>query len=99
MLHNKLVRDKIPERVVKSGDSVRIRRISGQALLQALADKLIEEANEFSEDRTAEELADVIEVVEALVQHVGVNEVIRAKQSKAATHGRFYEGVFLVETR
>ena len=99
MIHNKLVRDQIPAIIAKKGDSVRVRRLSGDKLFEALTDKLLEEAAEFANDPSAEELADVLEVVEALAQHVGIEAVADAKRRKARDRGRFKDGVFLVETK
>ena len=98
---NKLVRDHIPAIIEASGRKAITRTLQGLELIDALAEKLNEEVAEFQESRSTEELADILEVVRALGEHLGVNidELEAIRENKAAERGGFYEGVFLVETR
>lgn len=64
--YNKLVRDKIPEILDAKGVAYEKRTASDEEYKAELIKKLGEEVAEFSEAGDPEELADVMEVVEAL---------------------------------
>ncbi len=66
--YNKLVRDKIPEIIRADNKTPYTHKVSGSELEDALQKKLTEEIREFRKSRTMEELADILEVVEALIQ-------------------------------
>ncbi|SMB91537.1 nucleoside triphosphate pyrophosphohydrolase [Deinococcus hopiensis] len=89
----KLVRDRIPERF--PGGTY--RKLDEAEYAAALLDKLTEEVEEYRADRTAEELADVLEVLHALAAFHGLMpgtlETLRAK--KAAERGGFEERVWM----
>ena len=102
--YTKLVRDRIPEKVAQRGGSVTVARLSPEERLLALKIKLIEEAFEVRDARAdgiLEELADVYEVLLALLREAGVDinemEVVRAE--KAEKRGAFDEGIQLLETK
>ena len=58
-VHNKIVRDRIPEIIESQGQPPNTRILSEEEALDALVEKLFE-ANEFSDDRNLEELADLL---------------------------------------
>ena len=94
----KLVRDRIPEIMRQQGKVPVIEQISGERLRLALKDKLVEEAEELRQaDDITEELADVQEVIEALIEAYGLDrERIEAvKINKRLVRGDFSEGQFL----
>ena len=63
--YNKLVRDKIPNIIVKDGNKIcAIERLTDEEVMKYLYDKLLEEANEVIQDKNIEELADVLEVMD-----------------------------------
>lgn len=67
-VYNKLVRAKIPEIIEKSGKEFSYKIVSDEEYEKALKEKLIEEAIEVSKanrSNIVEELADVLEIVEA----------------------------------
>lgn len=64
--YNKLVRDKIPEMLDAKGIPYEKRTAGPEEYRQELIKKLTEEAAEFAEAGAPEELADVLEVIEAL---------------------------------
>ena len=69
--HNKLVRDRIPEIISKSGIEYQTITLSEQEYQQALRQKLIEEAQEAATANNADlaiEIADLLEVVDALLK-------------------------------
>ena len=102
---HKLVRDKIPANIRARGESVRETTLSGEFLLRALREKLIEEGLEVldarDQDSIVGELADVSEVVDAILQLLNVSrEDMRARQrQKRDKAGGLWEGRVLVETR
>jgi predicted house-cleaning noncanonical NTP pyrophosphatase (MazG superfamily) len=73
--YNKLVRDRIPELIERDGRSLRIETLTEAEFRTALLDKLLEEAGE-AREATAEqlptELADVLEVLDAIVSTFGI---------------------------
>ena len=71
MIHHKLVRDKIPEIIELNGGKAEYRVLNAEEYRQALETKLDEEVLEFHQDKTAEELADILEVVFALAATAG----------------------------
>lgn len=101
---NKLVRDKVPDEIESRGESVDVVRLMGDALLDALKRKLVEEALEVSDAKSSadviEELADLQEVILALmaVLTIGGDEVMRARERKKGKRGGFEEGLMLLRT-
>jgi predicted house-cleaning noncanonical NTP pyrophosphatase (MazG superfamily) len=96
-VHNKLVRDKIPQIVVASGHTPTTHTLDEENYVIELINKLREETAEFAEDLSLEELADVQEVVLALVQAIGETkealEEVRAQ--KADERGGFENRIYL----
>ena len=73
--HNKLVRDKIPEIIHASGNQCETTTLSNVDYIEALRQKLVEEAEEAAiakPDELAQELADVMEVMDALMAATGI---------------------------
>ena len=102
MTNGKLVRDLIPDLIRQSGRTVEVRYLTGDELIAALGAKLVEEAQEAAEvvhSRTdlVEELADVREVIAALMATAGItdHEVANAAVSKAEKRGAFRSGTWL----
>ncbi len=94
----KLVRDRIPEIMRQQGKAPVIEQISGERLRLALKDKLVEEAEELRRaDDITEELADVQEVIEALIEAYGLDKerLEAVKTNKRSMRGDFSEGQFL----
>lgn len=100
----KLVRDSIPSQIKKSGERVKLAKISKHESRTALIVKLFEEAMELRDAKSPEEvkyeLADIVEVVRSLCQSTGTpwGEVLEAADAKRAKRGSFTEGVVLLET-
>ena len=89
----KLVRDKIPEII---GDTCVTRTLSEAEYLQALDAKLDEELAEYHESGSAEELADLLEVIYAVAKARGY-DVDEVRKEKATQRGRFEKRIMLVE--
>jgi len=97
--YNKLVRDKIPTIIKKRGGKAVIRIASRPEYFEKLKEKLLEEAGECAQNPTVEELADVLEVIEAIQEHLGISlrKLRAAKSAKARLRGKFKERIILVE--
>lgn len=96
--YNKIVRDRIPEIIEAQGKKCRVSVVSGEELVLGLEAKLLEEIEEFtSGGRSLEELADVLEVVDGLAQHLrsSFEEVLELKQRKREERGGFSQGLLL----
>ena len=89
----KLVRDRIPE-ILLSWESITIdvSEVTDDAeFLEWLRAKLSEEVQEFLDDESPEELADVLEVVYALAGVLGMSaaRLDALREDKAQERGRF----------
>ncbi|MFN8031863.1 MAG: nucleoside triphosphate pyrophosphohydrolase [Mycobacterium sp.] len=101
MQHGKLVRDRIPEIIKSSGRKPEVLVLHGDELLSALLDKLEEETQELRsapENQRTEELADILEVVRALADKLGMDMTAleQVADSKRAERGSFDRGLWLV---
>lgn len=96
-IHNKLVRDRIPQIIEADGKTCVTRVLSDGEYLAALDTKLQEELAEYLEDGSMEEMADLLEVMMAAIEARGHSfaEVEALRQAKAATRGGFRERIFL----
>ena len=93
----KLIRDRIPEIIEANGQTAHIRVLSEEECVAALEKKLIEEVGEYLEGKELSELADILEVVQALAENVGVSfdELLAMKAEKQRTNGAFHKRLFL----
>lgn len=94
---NKLVRDRIPEIIQESGAVPVFRTLTGKEYLCALDEKLMEEAREFLSDHSEEEMADLLEVIHAIIAANGLCEesIERIRKEKAQSRGAFERRLFL----
>lgn len=93
----KLVRDLIPEIKIAKGEECRFR-IAEMAEYEArLNDKLLEEANEFINDPSIEELADILEVIESikLVKNITSEQLEAVRRQKRLQRGGFEKKIIL----
>lgn len=99
MKYNKLVRDKVPTIIRKSGKKFSMHVATEQEYEEALWNKLDEEIAEFKESVCEGEAADVLEVLDAIIEFYGYNlyDVETARQIKADARGRFKDRVILEE--
>ena len=99
MKYNKLVRDKIPTIIRKSGTELTMHIASEQEYEEALWSKLDEEVAEFKAAVCEEEVADVLEVLNTIVEFYGLNlyDVETARQIKADSRGACKERIILEE--
>lgn len=100
-IHRKLVRDNIPDVILANGDHPQWHRIvDDSAYLAALHAKVVEEARELQDAGPADrihELADLFEVVTALMVELGISEaeLQDAAGRKREVKGGFTERVWL----
>lgn len=96
---SKLVRDRIPELVRQDSSTQNFRVCDPGEMFDLLRDKLIEEATELRSAKTRaeayEELADVVEVVKALLQGFDADHFDQVRTLKALSKGRFEKGFVL----
>ncbi|OGF30224.1 phosphoribosyl-ATP pyrophosphohydrolase [Candidatus Falkowbacteria bacterium RIFOXYD2_FULL_35_9] len=99
MIHNKLVRDLIPQIIEDDGDEAVTRVLEDDEYYQALKDKLLEEVEEYLESDDHEELADVLEVIRALVDYHSMTyeDLENTRKMKLQERGGFSERIFLSE--
>ena len=97
-LYNKLVRDKIPEVIQENeGKNTKIRILNDEEYLKELNIKLKEEVEEYLASGEIEELADIEEVLRALVEIKGksLEEFDNLRLSKVEIRGAFKDKIFL----
>jgi predicted house-cleaning noncanonical NTP pyrophosphatase (MazG superfamily) len=95
---NKLIRDKIPAMALVRGEKIDYTRWANSQKVDYLGAKLVEEANEWKDDRNIEELADVLEVIYAIVEHTpGLfwEDLEKVREGKRIARGGFSEGYIL----
>ena len=99
-IYNKLVRDKIPE-IIKSRDAkiCKTRILNNEEYLTALNTKLQEELNEYLASGEIEELADLEEVLRAILnaKQTNYSEFEKIRQNKVNKRGAFKNKIFLEE--
>ena len=95
--HLKLVRDRIPETIARSGRRCVTRVLTQEEYLAALDAKLGEELAEYLADKSMEELADLLEVMMAAAEARGYSfaEVEALRREKAEKRGGFRDRIFL----
>jgi predicted house-cleaning noncanonical NTP pyrophosphatase (MazG superfamily) len=62
-LYNKAVRDKIPEIIKSKGEQCIVKRLTDAEFLPELEKKLHEELAEYEQNKSPDELVDILEVV------------------------------------
>lgn len=101
---NKLVRDEIPNAISARGESVNVLTLKGEALIESLKRKLVEESLEVldakTNDQLVEELADLREVMLSLMERLNIQEasVESSRRAKAKKRGAFSHGLMLTRT-
>ncbi|UOK59054.1 nucleoside triphosphate pyrophosphohydrolase [Metabacillus hrfriensis] len=101
--YNKLVRDRIPEVIKRTGKSFNTTILTQEEYIKELKKKSYEELEEYMESKNdeeaLEELADVLEILHAFaaVHGSSINEVEEIRKKKAEKRGGFQERIFLVD--
>ena len=100
MEYHKLVRDKIPE-IIKAKGEMAMTHIADDAEYGIkLYEKLEEEVAEYLKDESVGEIADILEVIDAIAEYKGFSqeEILATKQKKAENRGRFEQRIILDES-
>ena len=100
-VYNKLVRDRIPEIIEADGKICMTEILSDDRYLQMLDAKLNEELAEYQESKSLEELADLLEVMQAVAKARGWTweQLEQIRMEKAARRGGFEKKILLREVR
>ena len=95
--YDKLIRDKIPEIIEQSGKKCIVEVMDNDTYIEYLDQKLNEELAEYHQDKSIEELADLLEVMYAVVVARGysVEELERKRLDKAEKRGAFEKRLLL----
>ena len=96
-VYNKLVRDNIPEIMIKNGAKPVTRILTDEEYLIELNKKLLEEVKEYLESESIEEIADIEEVLLAIlnVKEITRDEIEEVRKTKALKRGTFNKKIFL----
>lgn len=105
IFYNKLIADKVPDNMTKLGKQFETSVLVDDADYErALLNKIVEEAEELrtapSKEATLKEIADVLEVIEAIKNIKGFsNEEVQAmKEARFQKRGGFLKRLFLLWT-
>ncbi len=104
IIHKKLVRDKIPQILSQRNIAYFTKTLNDKEYAAALHSKLQEEVNELFESKNTnnwlEEIADILEVLKALLEVKGFtfNDLEKAQKEKFEKRGGFSQKIFLEKT-
>lgn len=99
--YNKLVRDKIPEIISNDGKTSELQFAStDDAFLSLLGQKLVEESQEFIESKDPAELADILEVMLAILhlKKISFSKLEKIRLDKRDDRGGFDKRIILIST-
>lgn len=98
---NKLVRDKIPQIIESNNEECECAILSDKEFLEKLNEKLQEEMKEYLESGDVEELADLEEVLRAILdtKKVSLQEFEQIRSKKVEKRGAFKKKIFLISTK
>lgn len=96
-IYNKLVRDNIPDIILKDNELPITRKLDDKDFIKELNRKLQEEVNEYLEEENIEEMVDILEVIRAILEYKGVSyeEIENKRIKKANKRGAFKDKIFL----
>jgi len=102
--YNKLIRDNIPDIIKAAGKECDVAILNDEEYIIKLKEKLIEEAKEVNcanDDEIIGELADVLELVDAIEEYYKIDHSVveKKKNNKALKNGKFEKRLLLLETR
>ncbi|TYQ12854.1 UNVERIFIED_CONTAM: putative house-cleaning noncanonical NTP pyrophosphatase (MazG superfamily) [Acetivibrio alkalicellulosi] len=97
--YNKLIRDKMPQIIERSGNKVVIEKLRDTDFIFYLHSKLREEIIQYEDDNSVDKIADIIEVLYSILEYKGVsiNQFEKIRLKKAQKIGSFKEKILLKE--
>ena len=102
--YNKLIRDRIPDKIRKSGGISRIRKLKKKEYERELLTKVGEEASALpkltKKSELTSELADIIDVIEEIkkFKKIATSDIKRAQAVNLRKKGGFHKRLFLYWT-
>ena len=101
MQYHKLVRDRIPEIIESDGKICDWETLSDADYLRLVEKKLNEELGEYQQSKSIEELADLLEVMQAVLKARGWTweELEQVRAEKAVKRGGFEKKILLKAVR
>lgn len=104
-VYNKLIRDKIPEIIEKSGSKAKVRILDDGEYKQELLKKIVEEAKEALEaegnkKELIKEIGDILEIIEYLIKVFDLDseEIEKIRRERKESRGGFDKKLFLERT-
>lgn len=100
-IYHKLVRDRIPEIIGADGKTCVCETLSQDQYVAMLDAKLNEELAEYQESKSLEELADLLEVMGAVVKARGYTweQLTAIRKKKRSERGGFEKRILLKEVK
>lgn len=99
IIYNKLVRDLIPEVIERAGKIAVTEILDDEQYGIRLDLKLTEEIEEYQKSKEVEELADILEIIYAIIEMKGMTfqELELLRKDKVDKRGAFRDKIFLKE--
>jgi predicted house-cleaning noncanonical NTP pyrophosphatase (MazG superfamily) len=96
-LYNKLVRDNIPDIILKDNELPVTKVLNKEDYLKELNKKLLDEVNEYLKDSNIEQMVDILEVIRAILKERGSSykEIEIKRKKKALKRGTFKKKIYL----
>lgn len=97
IIHNKLVRDNIPNIIENDNKKANIRILDDKEFIECLNKKLVEEVNEYLSDNDTNEIADILEVLYSILDHnkISIDKMEEIRELKNKKNGSFKKKIFL----
>jgi predicted house-cleaning noncanonical NTP pyrophosphatase (MazG superfamily) len=101
--YNKLVRDRIPEVIESKGKKFSTKILNNEEYITELKKKIFEELEEYvqtdNDEDAVEELADILEIINAITEFHGypIEKVEEVRKIKAENRGGFKRKIYLIE--
>lgn len=97
--YNKLVRDNILEIIEKNNQKCTFHIGTEEEYKNKLLEKLQEETEEFILEKNEEEMADILEVIDSLIEAFNLNKekIFQIKENKIKKNGAFKRKIILEE--